>query len=262
MGFENIMSKTIFISHIYEEAPLATSLKEWIESSFSGTCDVFVSSDPTDLPVGKKWLQEIDTALRSSQILIVLCSPKSILRPWINFEAGCAWIKDISIIPVCHSGLTLQTLPPPLSYFQAIELESRKFVELLIKGIASNLGLKKHPKIDVVSMQQSLKNSINSIQLSMSKFEKSEFSNITPVIFEEKMHAVLNEIVNSAQTGIYQSEILKDFSNDEARLIYYLEKLSNDGLIIGDWIEETPEGKRDEWKYRATMKGRKAIFEE
>ncbi|HYR02507.1 MAG TPA: toll/interleukin-1 receptor domain-containing protein, partial [Syntrophobacteria bacterium] len=83
----------VFISHISEEAPLAHVLKDWIESSFAGQCDVFVSSDKDDIPAGSKWLEEIESALGSASALIVLCSPSSLSRPWISFETGCGWIK-------------------------------------------------------------------------------------------------------------------------------------------------------------------------
>ena len=50
----------IFMSHITEEAPIAEVLKDWIESSFLGQCEVFVSSDRDSMPAGSKWLEEID----------------------------------------------------------------------------------------------------------------------------------------------------------------------------------------------------------
>jgi hypothetical protein len=53
----------LFISHISEEASLALVLKDWIESSFAGQCQVFVSSDKDDIPAGSRWLDEIDKAL-------------------------------------------------------------------------------------------------------------------------------------------------------------------------------------------------------
>ena len=75
----------IFISHISEEAPIALVLKNWIESSFIGQCDVFVSSDLDDIPAGSKWLKKIEQALDSAVVIVVLCSPLSLLKPWINF---------------------------------------------------------------------------------------------------------------------------------------------------------------------------------
>ncbi|MDZ7662950.1 toll/interleukin-1 receptor domain-containing protein [Thiohalophilus sp.] len=93
----------IFISHISSEAPLAKILKEWIESTFSGGVRVFVSSDSDDIPAGSKWLDKISQALSESKILILLCSSASVIKPWINFEAGAGWAKNVPIMPVCHS---------------------------------------------------------------------------------------------------------------------------------------------------------------
>lgn len=139
--------KQVFISHINEEAQLAVDLKKWVEESFSSRCDVFVSSHPKDLPAGTKWLEEISRALENASILIVLCSAGSIIRPWINFEAGCCWNRRIPIVPICHSGQQRSDLPPPLSSFQALELEDGKFSDHLIHALGSHLAIK--PKSDI-----------------------------------------------------------------------------------------------------------------
>ena len=46
----------IFLTHIGEEAGLAAVLKRWIEDTFPGKCEVFVSSDSDDIVPGDKWL--------------------------------------------------------------------------------------------------------------------------------------------------------------------------------------------------------------
>lgn len=140
--------KKIFISHINEEALLAVHLKKWIEGAFAGQCDVFVSSHPKDLPAGTKWLEAISKALESASVLIVLCSPASISRPWINFEAGCCWNREIPIIPVCYSGQRRDNLPPPLSSLQSLELEEGKFSEELIYALGGHLAIKPTSEID------------------------------------------------------------------------------------------------------------------
>jgi len=89
--------KKIFISHIHEEVDLAIVLKDWIESTFSGQCDVFVSSDTNDLPAGSKWMDELEKSLDEAVAFIVLCSPNSLSHPWINFETGCGWIKNVQL---------------------------------------------------------------------------------------------------------------------------------------------------------------------
>ncbi len=127
---------SIFISHINEESRIAIVLKEWIESTFADQCKVFVRSDNEDLPAGSRWLDQITAALEDSRVLITICSPNSIVRPWINFETGCAWIKGIQVIPVCHSGLLKSKLPNPLSMFQALDLDQKDFCKLLFSGVA------------------------------------------------------------------------------------------------------------------------------
>jgi len=109
----------VFISHIAEEAEIAQSLKKLLETSFLGIIEVFVSSDANSLHLGQKWLDHVTTALKSCKVEIVIASPISVKRPWINFEAGGGWILDIPVIPLCHSGMTPSNLPKPLNDLHA-----------------------------------------------------------------------------------------------------------------------------------------------
>ena len=108
-----------FISHIQEEKEIALALKKVIESSFLNMVEVFVSTDPESLRPGARWLETITNALKRCKVEIILASPRSIKRPWINFEGGAGWIRDISVIPLCHSGMTPSALPPPLNALQS-----------------------------------------------------------------------------------------------------------------------------------------------
>jgi hypothetical protein len=125
--------KQIFISHISEEEELAFLIKEWIEERFNYKLSVFVSSE--SIKPGDKWRQKITSALEESELLIILYSPLSKTRPWINFEAGCGWIKDIPIIPICHSNLRLEQIGEPISSFQGIEIDDKNFVLKLCRAI-------------------------------------------------------------------------------------------------------------------------------
>ena len=159
---EKILMK-VFISHIHEEAGIAIVLKDWIESTFAGQCDVFVSSDSDNISAGKKWLEEIDNALEKAKVFIIICSLQSIHRPWTNFEAGCAWIKRIPIIPVCHSGLNKSNLLQPLSRFQALDIDESGFPKLLFSSLAKALGFTKLPRISYEEMREELMSAILSI---------------------------------------------------------------------------------------------------
>jgi hypothetical protein len=52
-----------------------------------------------------------------------MLSKASVSRPWINFEAGAAWLADKAVIPACFGGLTKGTrVPKPYSGIQALDL--------------------------------------------------------------------------------------------------------------------------------------------
>lgn len=146
----------IFISHFFEEAQIAFVLKKWIETTFPGNCEVFVSSDTKDMLLGEDWMHIIKKELDESKIILLICSPISIERPWINFEAGCGWIKKIPIIPICHSGLDVSSLPPPYSSRNAIELHDNKFPNKLFTTLAENLDIKHVPPIRFNDMKNEL----------------------------------------------------------------------------------------------------------
>ncbi len=79
----------VLVSHINEEAQVASVLQQWIESSLDR--DVHASGEEENIQLDKKRLAEVDRALSEAQVVLLLCSERSIGRPWINFECGCAW---------------------------------------------------------------------------------------------------------------------------------------------------------------------------
>jgi hypothetical protein len=111
----------IFISHISEEAKLASLLKVHLERDFLGAVDVFVSSESASIGAGKNWLREIEDALKTATVIVILCSSTSISRPWINFEAGGGCIRGVPVVPLCHSRMRPVELPIPLSLLQGGE---------------------------------------------------------------------------------------------------------------------------------------------
>jgi len=130
-------AKRIFISHVSEEAGVATTLKEALSSDFLGLVDIFVSSDAQSIAAGEDWLHSIETALENSALLLILCSPQSIKRPWINFEAGAAWMRKIPLVPLCHAGLTPHDLPMPLSLRQGVLLADADGLSRLYARVAN-----------------------------------------------------------------------------------------------------------------------------
>ncbi|TAY75359.1 toll/interleukin-1 receptor domain-containing protein [Rhizobium ruizarguesonis] len=151
------MSKpTIFLSHISEEKELAAIFKDQIEDSFLGLVDIFVSSDVKSIPLGKNWLDQVSNGLRTCKAMLLLCSPSSISRPWINFEAGAAWAREIEVAPICHSGMRPVDLPLPISLLQGLEASDPQKVEQVFHLIARQLG-SSAPAIDVRSIVNKVK---------------------------------------------------------------------------------------------------------
>lgn len=142
------MSKAVvFISHITEERDIAQALKKLVESSFLGLIEVFVSSDANSIKLGRKWLENVTTALRCCNVEIVIASPTSVKRPWVNFEAGAGWVRDIPVIPLCHSGMTPSSLPTPLSELQAALATDKNELDRLVPVLAEAIG-SSEPAID------------------------------------------------------------------------------------------------------------------
>ncbi len=139
------MTKRVFLSHLSEERVVATALKERLTRDFLGLIDVFVSSDGESIAAGEQWLISIETALAECDLLITLCSPHSIRRPWVNFEAGAAWMRKIPIIPVCHAGLTASDLPMPLSLRQGVLLGEPEGLSRLYTQVARVLNCQPPP---------------------------------------------------------------------------------------------------------------------
>lgn len=147
----------IFISHLSEEQEVAISFKELIESVFLGMVEVFVSSDDSSNPMGGRWLDQITKSLKTCSIEIIFCSPQSIVRPWINFESGAGWVRDIPVIPICHAGLSKKDLQLPLSLLQAANASSEKDLDNVIKRISNKLG-SKVPEVDFSKFISIVKN--------------------------------------------------------------------------------------------------------
>ena len=137
----------VFISHIGDESDIAIEFKALIENAFLGLIDVFVSSDGSSIKMGQKWLDDISGALSNCSVEIVICSPVSVKKPWINFEAGAGWVRGIPVIPLCHSGMIPSNLPVPLNLLQAASATDVSGLKLIFPVLANAIG-SKTPSID------------------------------------------------------------------------------------------------------------------
>ncbi|MBX3575597.1 MAG: toll/interleukin-1 receptor domain-containing protein [Rhizobiaceae bacterium] len=131
--------KQIFISHTKQEAAIALILKRFIDTQFAENVGTFVSA--TDIAGGVQWLRAVEAALRGADLVIVLCSPRSVRKPWVLFEAGGAWARERPLLPICHSGLAVSDLISPLSSFQAISLDAADFAPRFYRSIGEMISI-------------------------------------------------------------------------------------------------------------------------
>ncbi|KAF5432675.1 TIR domain-containing protein [Candidatus Methanophagaceae archaeon] len=136
----------VFVSHVEEDAAVASEIKNWLEDKLRERVEVFVSSDEGIKP-GDKWEERIIDKLQSCCIALVVCTQTSVRQPWVNFEAGGAWVQGARVIPLCYHGQRKDMLPRPLSSRHALDLSEPNDVNKLLKTIAEEAGLSA-PDID------------------------------------------------------------------------------------------------------------------
>ena len=148
------MSK-FFLSHASFDSDLAMFLKDFIESSFDGI-GVFCSSDPTDLPLGTKWPEEVQNALKDSNILLLLATTRSLARPWVWFETGTFWFTGKKIIPLCVGQVRKDKLPTPLYELQSVNLDEEDDLHEFVK-LCKAYSISEKQKTDVSKLLTALR---------------------------------------------------------------------------------------------------------
>ncbi|HDR9126234.1 TPA: toll/interleukin-1 receptor domain-containing protein [Burkholderia vietnamiensis] len=156
-GMSSFKKPLIFISHIHEEGELAKLFKDAIEVEFGGFVEVFVSSDHqgiaqgTGIAAGTHFVEAVEAGLVNCVAALYLISPKSIGRPWVNFELGAVWCRGavqksnggtrIMALPICHSEASRSSLPAPLNALNAINGNVAADLEFAFKSLQRELGV-------------------------------------------------------------------------------------------------------------------------
>lgn len=138
----------VFLSHIDEERDLALLLKDTVEAEFSGFVEVFSFSDADMNPAGGNIIRTLERNLLTTTSGVFLVSSASLARPWINFELGALWMcqivhkeqDPILIIPFCHSGAAIDTLPMPIAELNAITATDSKHLRNAFASLQRVVG--------------------------------------------------------------------------------------------------------------------------
>jgi len=129
---------TVFISHIGEEKAVALRLQALIQRAFSNAFPVFVSSDPASLGGGEEWYHHILNHLAKARVVLVLLSPESAEKQWINFEAGFGKGQKSNVVPIAFSSLSFGSLDYPLKGLQGYYLPD---LDKILKEISGRMGV-------------------------------------------------------------------------------------------------------------------------
>jgi TIR domain len=130
----------MFVSHAAVDEEIALSLKSLLTESLNGV-EVFVSSDPADLPLGDPWVTNILSALERAKLVLVLATDRALKRPWVWFETGRTWFSSVRCIPCCLGKVRKGALPAPFSSPQAMNLDETDDLGRLFAACAKEMGV-------------------------------------------------------------------------------------------------------------------------
>jgi hypothetical protein len=130
-----------------------------------------VSSDYESIRSGADWHGQIIGTVKRSRIVVVLCSPDSVKRPWINYEAGLGdgtdWdvsgVGSTFVTPVVIRGLRKGDLDAPLSRKQIRDLEDANDAKALLQDLGTFLKVSQTP-VDIKAFTKEISSLGRSIQ--------------------------------------------------------------------------------------------------
>jgi hypothetical protein len=129
----------VFISFIHEDEPVASAVQNLLAQELNLNDEVFLSSDRSQVYAGVIWLDKIKGALGEAGVVVLMMSSRSVRRPWVNFEAGGAWLAGKTVIPCCFGTMTKARLAHPYSSIQSLDLPGEAFY--LLESVYHHLDL-------------------------------------------------------------------------------------------------------------------------
>lgn len=130
----------IFISHAAIDQEIALSIKKWLAHALPAA-EIFVSSDPEDLPLGDPWVEKILAALKNATLVLALLTERGLTRRWVWFEAGRTWFAGVPCIPCCIGRVRKSGLPAPFQSLQGINLDEVDDIRRLFAECAKKLSV-------------------------------------------------------------------------------------------------------------------------
>lgn len=125
----------IFISHAVANRNIARSLADILEAAREDVT-TFLASRPGDIGADENWLRGIERALQDADTYIIVLTPESVLRPWVNFEAGAAWFFQRQLVFVRIQALSTDDIPLPINSRQIYMIDDKEQLLAVFKSLA------------------------------------------------------------------------------------------------------------------------------
>lgn len=223
----------LFVSYAFEDRQLAEALGDILRRAFDEVLDVFVSSQEDSIRIGEPIPRRIHDALKRARVLIVLASPTSVLKPWINYEVGFAKAVGATVMPVCVRGMAKAGLPNPLGteMEKAADLDSDAGLTELLRSVAHEYDLPlRNPAIRSIYARLA---PLNTAQLAFLGDVKSEILPYDSDRFHSLVRAYLHGPLSHVRLLSYTGETTpRLFGFGEMGLNIRLD------LLTRDWHEE------------------------
>ena len=124
----------IFISHAVANKNIACALADTLEAAREDVT-TFLASRPGDIRADEDWLEGIERALKKADTYIILLTPESVLRPWVNFEAGAAWFFQRQLVFLRIQALSTDDIPLPINSRQVYAIDDKEQLVTVFKSL-------------------------------------------------------------------------------------------------------------------------------
>lgn len=138
----------VFISYAADDRSVAARVaKELAKGKRKGWLDI------KDIRLGQPWREEIDDALRSAEVVIVILTPESCRSQYLTYEWSFALGAGVRILPLLVTGMSLALLHKRLQSLQCLDLsQTAKPWGRLFKELNSASHSRKHEmKLSLIS---------------------------------------------------------------------------------------------------------------
>ena len=125
--------KKLFVAFDTGDELIASEIVRIIKGWFG---NAFAITFSAQFSYGTNWRTTLYSRLQRGDVLLAICTRRSLSNRWIHFEAGAFWGRRKKVMPVTMSGLRPGDLSEPLSAFQAPDLESEDDMARFCKQLA------------------------------------------------------------------------------------------------------------------------------